>query len=96
MDDLLAEYQDIHSRVGDHDELEKRLSDHLTGEIDNVNDKLKELEKLRLATTQDSMGDAAVVILEGLDSKINNLQAEINELKVFSCIYMYNSSCVYQ
>ena len=94
MDDLLAEYQDMHSRVEDHDELEKRLSDHLTGEIDNVNDKLKELEKLRLAATQDSMGDAAVVILEGLDSKINNMQAEINDLKVFSCIYTLLELCV--
>lgn len=76
----------MHSRVGDHDQLEKRLSDHVAGEIDNVNDKLKELEKLKLATTQESMGDAAAVILEGLDSKINKMQTEINDLKV--CSYM--------
>ncbi len=83
VDDLLAEFRDMHSRVGEHDGLEKRLSDHVAGEIDSVNDKLRELEKLKHATTQESMGDAAVVILEGLDAKINKMQDEINDLKVW-------------
>ena len=89
MDDLLAEFQDMNSRVGNHDGIEKRLSDHVAGEIDGITEKLKELEKLKLATTQESMGDAAAVILEGLDAKINKMQAEINDLKVQACMALY-------
>lgn len=79
----------MNSRVGNHDGIEKRLSDQLSGEIDEMNEKLKELEKLKLATTQESMGDAAVIIMEGLETRIDKLQAEVNDLKVdYSCSIM--------
>lgn len=80
------------SRINDSDAQGKRLSAQVSGEIDTIQDKLKNLERLKLAAagSEDTLGDAAVALMGDMDTKINKMQTEINSLKVLTV----NSWCV--
>lgn len=73
------------SRIGDSDELGKKLSAHVSGEIDTIRDKMKNLEKLKLAGSDDTgstLGEATVALMGDLGNKMEMLQAEIDTIKV--------------
>ena len=57
----------------------RHLSKQFSGEIDNIQGKLKDLEEMRHIASENALGDATV----SLDSKINKMQKEINNIKVF-------------
>lgn len=74
------------SRIRDSDVMGKRLSEQVSGEIDTIQDKLKNLEMLKLAASNDNLGDAAVALMGDLDAKIQKMQAELNSIKVLLSI----------
>lgn len=86
VDELLAEINDLKSRISESNEQGKRLSVQVSGEIDTIHDKLKNLERLKLAAassgSQDTLGDAAVALMGDMDTKIDKMQSEIKSLKV--------------
>lgn len=82
MDDLLGEFHDLRSQVAKQNDAGRKFSNQMSTEVDDIYAKLKDLEGLKLASVQDSMGDVASVMLENLDSKIEDMQGDINSLKV--------------
>lgn len=78
----MGELQALKTHVCDSDELGRRLSEQLSGEIGSIQSKLGDLEVTQVGVSPDSMGDEAAAIMGSLNSRINQLQAEINDLKV--------------
>lgn len=73
----------LKTHLSDSDELGRRLSKQVSGEIGNIRSKLKDLEEAQLGSVpQESMGEAAAAFMANLNSKISEMQSELNELKV--------------
>lgn len=87
MDDLLGELHALKTRVNDSDELGRRLSEQLSGEIDSMHSKL---ETAQFGLSQESTGDESAAIMGKINSKISQLQSEINDLKVSSLVNVYS------
>ena len=83
MDDLLGELQALKNRMNDSDELGRRLSEQLSGEIDSIHGKLGDLESAQaMPVSTEGLGEEAASFMQNLNAKIAQLQAEINSLKV--------------
>ena len=76
----MGEFNDLKSRIHDSDEFGRHLSKQVSGEIDSLQGKLKNLEEMRRMGSENALGDATV---NDLDSKMNKMQKEINNIKVF-------------
>lgn len=71
------------SRVNDGDEIGRRASDHFTGEIDALQDKLKNLERIKALATEDSTAmPVSAGLIEDMESRMDKMQRELNDLKV--------------
>lgn len=90
----MGEFNDLKSRINDSDELGRRLSEQVS-EIDTIQDKLRSMEKLKQAGAEDSLGDAAISLMSDLDSKMEKMQSEINDLKVVVLWYSKYIICSY-
>lgn len=85
VDELLGEINNLQSRISNSDEQGRRNSAMLSGELETLQDKLASLEKLSSAAVPDdsgTLGSAAAALIGDLDSKIDRMQSEINDLKV--------------
>ncbi|CAI8025791.1 Glutamine-rich protein 2 [Geodia barretti] len=81
VDDLLGEVQNIKSAVTGCENSLSQLGDKLSGEIAGIMEQLKALDDLKMAAAKDSMGEAAAAMLSELQSKIDSLQSELNNVK---------------
>lgn len=80
VDDLLGEVQSLKQQIGDinnsFDERFNGLDSKLSETSEQMENKLKELETLKLAVTSDSPSDAFMGLLGELQQKFENLQQE--------------------
>ena len=79
----MAELQDLKSRVNEGDEIGRRASEHFTDEIDALQDKLKNLERIKALATGESMSVPAGLV-ENMESRMDQMQKELNDLKVIT------------
>lgn len=63
------------------DEIKRRLSEKMSGEIDTIQDKLRDLETVS-GDSAGMLGGEASALLGELNSKMRKIQAEIKDLKV--------------
>lgn len=73
VDDLLGEFHRIKSDVDESGE-------HMAGELDSIQAKLKDLEALKFAAAKDSMGDEAATMLMEMQEKLDKVQADLTVL----------------
>lgn len=83
MDDLLGQLSELKSHVSDNVDFGRRFSEQFSGEIDTIQTKVKELEKVSLEAVEGStMGDAAATMLANIDLKVEKVKEEFKNMKV--------------
>lgn len=81
VDELLSELQALKAHISNSDELGRRLSKQLSGEIENLQSKLGDLQSVQVGPSE-SLGEEAAAVTAKLNSKVNQLQNDVNDLKV--------------
>lgn len=77
----MAELQDLKTRVNEGDEIGRHASEHFTDEIDALQDKLKNLERIKALATEDSTPTG---LIGDMESRMDKMQKELNDLKVIT------------
>lgn len=78
----MGQLSELKSHVSDNIEFGRRLSEQFSGEIDTIQTKVKELEKVSLEAVEGSMGDAAATMLANIDLKVEKVKEEFKNMKV--------------